>query len=149
MITEAKQADATELTEIAHKSKQFLGYSDDQISQWSGGLTVTEEFISDNLVFCLKEHGLIIAFYALVKIDEAEMELEHFWVSPKNIQKGKGKMLFEHLKGQLVPKSISTVKIVSDPNAKEFYEKCGATYQKEHLSPESGRYLPLLRFKIA
>lgn len=136
--------EATELTELAFSSKKHWNYSDEQIMAWSSGLTITPEFIAQYLVFRFEVSGKLAAFYALATRGENEFELEHCWVSPGHIGQGIGRMIFDHIKQQMTRAGVKTLRIVSDPNARGFYEKIGAVYQGEHLSPVSGRYLPAL-----
>lgn len=140
----ALKTQSDELTQLAIRSKRHWGYSQDQIDAWTPGLTVTPQFIEQHTVFSCQVADHIVAFYALVPIADDELELEHCWVDPEHMGRGIGRTLIDHVRSQMQQAQVTKLRIVSDPNAVEFYEKMGAVRVSTHLSSESGRELPLL-----
>jgi N-acetylglutamate synthase-like GNAT family acetyltransferase len=100
------------------------------------------------MVVCYDEANETVGMYALVRRSETEFELEHCWVDPDQIGKGIGRKLMEHVKEQMVRADITSLRIISDPNAAGFYERMGALRQGEYISPESGRHLPLFYLDV-
>ncbi|HJP94375.1 MAG TPA: GNAT family N-acetyltransferase [Pyrinomonadaceae bacterium] len=91
-IRRALPDEAATLTQIALDAKRYWGYPEHWINHWESDLTISPEFIRDNLVYVAEEDGEIRGFYALsVRGDKAE--LEHMWVAPQWFGTGVGKEL--------------------------------------------------------
>ena len=138
---------AQRLTAIAHAAKRRWGYSENLIALWQADLTVTPEFIADNLVFCAVQDDEIIGFYALISQGDL-FELEHMWVDPKHMRIGVGALMFKHAVCTVRSMDGSALRIVSDPHAEGFYLRMGARRVGEVASMPKGRTLPLLHFAI-
>jgi len=142
-IRRARSADTEELTRIAHAAKRFWGYPEKWIRLWKPDLTVTSEFVRNQVVFCAVRGSTIVGFYALSG-DGQRRELEHMWVDPEAIGAGVGRLLFGHLLRHLRRQGVTKLMIASDPNAEGFYRKLGARRAGSIASRPAGRRLPLL-----
>jgi GNAT superfamily N-acetyltransferase len=146
------------LTKISFASKQHWEYPDEYFVQWNDELTITEKYINDNDVFVYCKGGFPCAYYSLINIKQdfkagevlitSGYWLEHMFVSPVYINKGIGTILYNHLLDHCKQNKISAFKIFADPNAKEFYVKMGAVYEKEYPSSIFGRTVSLLSVTI-
>ena len=144
-IRQATSQDAAELTRIAHEAKRHWGYPEHWMQRWDADLTITPEFIADNLVYIAEDEDRVSGFYALAVKDQ-KAELEHMWVAPDVIGTGVGKQLFLAAMEKAAELKLSSVEISSDPNAEGFYRKMGAYRVGETASELDGepRILPRL-----
>jgi len=154
MIRPAEKEDAQILTRISFESKGFWAYPKEYFDVWKPELTITSDYIEKNDVLVFESEGAIVGYYSIVEL-ENDIEasgikidkgywLEHMFIAPKYIGRGIGKIMFEHLRKRCEIKGIRQLGILSDPNARGFYEKMGCTYQRELPSTISGRTTPLL-----
>ena len=146
-IREALKDEAAVLSRIALEAKRHWGYPEDWIQYWSGDLTISPEFISQNQVFVAESENEIIGFYALVAAGR-HAELEHMWVAPKHIGTGVGKELFIHAMQIAAGDNVSQVELSADPNAEGFYQKMGARRIGEVTSEVMGERRQLPRLTI-
>jgi GNAT superfamily N-acetyltransferase len=144
IIRVAETTEAERLTEIAHAAKRHWGYPEEYIRLWEEELTFTPDYIADNPVYAaVALDGEIVGVYALEGSRETP-ELEHFWVDPGYMGRGIGRQLFRHMVGVARDNGASSLKIVSDPNAEDFYRKMGARRVGETPTVPEGRTLPVL-----
>ena len=145
IIREALREEAATLTKIALNAKRHWGYPEHWIQHWQEDLTISSEFITNNLVYVAEDENLIVGFYALV-VGERRAELEHMWVAPEHIGTGVGKELFIHAMQTAAGDDVSEVEISADPNAESFYTRMGARRIGEDSSEIDGqkRVLPRL-----
>jgi GNAT superfamily N-acetyltransferase len=133
------------LTALARAAKQHWGYSDEWMALWREDLTITPEYIETNEVFVATIDGAVIATCALERY-ESFAHLEHVWVNPAHQRKGIGQALVKHA---LAAAGDTLVKVLSDPNADDFYRRLGAHWLADMPAPMPGapdRTLPLLEF---
>jgi GNAT superfamily N-acetyltransferase len=147
MIRKATSADAATLTTIAHDAKRYWGYPESWIAHWQDDLTISPDFVRDNLVYVAENEAELLGFYALI-IRGDQAELDHLWVAPAHIGTGVGKELFLHALQNAARRDITTVAISSDPNAEGFYRKLGAHRSGETVSEIDGQPRALPRLTI-
>ena len=137
--------DYQKLTEICYKSKKHWGYPEYLIDLWKNELTITPRYIRNHNVFKIEnEKGEILGFGSLEKDYNKDLfEITHFSVLPEYMRKNIGKLLLEHIEGQVAHQKA--IKVVSDPNAVAFYQKFGYMKVGEVKSKPDGRKLPLLK----
>ena len=158
MIRKANTADALTLTTIAFSSKRYWNYPEAYFENWAKELTITGEYIKKNLVYIFVKDSRIIAFYSIKhlhepvaignEILEPGIWLDHMFVVPEYIGNGTGSALFKHCVSIMKENGWDTFKILSDPNAKDFYIKQGCRYLKEIPSSIEGRTTPLLDYRV-
>lgn len=148
-LRRAKALEAEELTRIAQESKRFWKYPEQWISLWKEALTVTPDFVFWNDVFIATNEDESLGFYALVNNKE-RLILEHLWVKPKYIGKGIGRKLLRHAVNRAIALNATSIEIVSDPNAEDFYKKMGAKRIGEEITFMEGmeRVLPRLQIDV-
>ena len=153
-IRPAKIEESGTLTAISFASKKYWAYPDHFFETWKNELTISPDYIRQNWVFVCEGKTGIAGYYSMVYL-ENNMDfsgivlskghwLEHMFILPAFIGKGIGTKLFEHLKIICRQNRINTISILSDPNAKGFYEKMGCRYVTEIPSTIANRTTPLL-----
>ena len=154
MIRPGKREEAQILTRLSFESKGYWAYPKEYFDVWKPELTITSDYIEKNDVLVFESEGAIVGYYSIVELEngievsgikiEKGYWLEHMFIAPKYIGRGIGKIMFEHLRKRCEIKGIRQLGILSDPNAKGFYEKMGCNYQGEFPSTIAGRTTPLL-----
>ncbi len=146
-IRPAMPSEAGMLTDIACRSEAYWGYDPDFMKQFRSIYQVTEEFINQNPTFVMQEDNEIVAFYGLLL--GPEVWLEYFFVEPRHIGKGYGRLLWKHVAEYCREVAIREFRMVTSPQAKEFYVKMGATPLGEvESSLRKGRMIPLLVYCV-
>ncbi len=142
-ITKATGNEAERLTSLSIKSEAYWGYDYDFMEKFKYIYKVTEEFIKSNPTFIMEKDGDVIGFYSIL-LEENEASLEYFYIEPKFIGKGYGKLLWNHMITCCKDFGIGEIAIVTSPQAKAFYTKMGAVQigeiesrvKKEHKIPQ-------------
>ncbi len=151
-IRQATPQEASTLSTLAFRSKQFWGYSSEFMEASRPDLTVGSEFIATNPVFLLEDADTIIGFYSLYDKGNKTVELEHFFVAPEKVGQGYGQKLWQHALATARSAGFHKVMIAADPNAEGFYRKMGALRVGEVPSIVAkvlpGRVLPLLEVTL-
>ena len=150
IIKEAEIGDSDRLTEIALLSKRYWQYPERWLDLWREELAVSTHYINDNHVYKALEEQEIVGFYALRIFKDEIIELDHLWVIPSQIGKGVGRALCTHAKNWSLQMGFHTLKVVTDPNAVDFYLRMGGEVisSKDYQIDGITRKLPILLFKI-
>lgn len=147
-IRQASLSEATQLTELALRSKGHWGYDPEFLHACRIDLTLTPEYIASSSVFVIEEEGSIAGFYSLSG-EGTEVELMHLFVEPAMIGRGCGRLLFLHALETARAFGFERLLIGSDPYALEFYEAMGARRVGQVASIVlPGRMLPLLHYSL-
>lgn len=147
IIRKALQSDYQLLTDISFKAKKYWKYPDKYYEIWKDELTITTDYIKNNLVYIAEFENKIIAYYSIV-FYQNEYYLEHIFVLPEFIGNGIGTHLMEHARVIAKAEEIKELKIMVDPYAKGFYEKIGARFIENISSNIEGRKIPLFEIKL-
>ncbi|WP_040192942.1 GNAT family N-acetyltransferase [Clostridium culturomicium] len=135
------------LTSIAAESEAYWGYDEEFMEIYKIIYNVTSEIISENLAYVLEDEGDIIGFY--VVIQEAYLgEVEYFYIKPRYMGKGYGRIMWEHMIDLCESFGILEIELVTSPQAKEFYINMGAVVVSEVLSQVNSRKIPKLRCEV-
>ncbi|MGH4123474.1 MAG: GNAT family N-acetyltransferase [Clostridium sp.] len=147
-LRSAKAEEYEILTNIAIRSELYWGYDCDYIEEFKSVYKVTEEFINNNSTFVIEKAENIIGFYGVL-VENNETYLEYLFVEPEYINKGYGKLLWNHMVENCDKNGIKGFSIVTSPQAKEFYIKMGAMQVGEVESlVKKGRKIPLLTYTL-
>jgi GNAT superfamily N-acetyltransferase len=76
-------------------------------------------------VFVLEEDGAVAGFCAILPREDGDTELEALFVEPASQRRGIGKRLVEHSAGIARSKGSTTLHVVGNPHAEQFYLACG------------------------
>lgn len=153
----AVQSEAEILSKITLEAKKYWGYSEELIELWMDDLTITREYIENNVVFVCESESNILGYFSLTtenySSDDSNEKnqctfLDNLFVDPAYIGKGIGKKLVLSALEWCEKNGIKKLYVVSDPNAKGFYENVGFTYLSERETSIQNRTLPLLVYTI-
>lgn len=149
-IRRAVVDEAGVLSALAIESKAHWGYAASVMALWQEDLRVSSAKIVSNPTWVAEADGEIAAFYTLLQSRDS-WRLDNFWVSPRHMRRGIGRMLLRHALQLAFGEGALKVTVDSDPNAEAFYLTCGATRCGEVAAPISGqpdRVRPQLVFNV-
>ncbi len=157
-IEKAKQSDSSILTEIAFSAKKHWNYPDNYFEIWKDELTITEEYVNQNIVYQASSENLILGFYSIVenKSDfsaggifvQKGFWLEHIFIRPNFHEFGIGRQLIEHAKMISKDMKIDNLLVFVDPFAAGFYNKIGAKFLYDSKSSIPDRLIPVYDLKV-
>ncbi|HXC53395.1 MAG TPA: GNAT family N-acetyltransferase [Candidatus Limnocylindrales bacterium] len=126
------------LSAVARESKAHWGYPDETIESWHDDLTLTIGELDELVVQVATINGEIAGFYALMPSTGESWSLEHFWVLPQYMHRGVGRALLAHALTTAFDRNAAGVVVDADPNAENFYVRCGARRVGEISAPIAG-----------
>lgn len=155
-IRRAKPSDALFLTSISFGAKRYWNYSEEHLETWHDELTITEEYIEENVVFVAQKKDTIIGYCSVTEVEEAYWKgenfikagywLDHIYIRPAYIRSGIGSKLIEELICYCRENDIEDLNILSDPNANGFFDKIEEIYTKGMSSNVEERETCLFEF---
>jgi maltose O-acetyltransferase len=153
----ALPSEAETLTKIAFSAKQTWDYPESYFEIWKDELTITKDYINDNIVFVAENEDQVVGFYSIVAVVNDFMAgnvlvkkgfwLEHLFIEPSFQHKDIGQKLMKHALNYCEENWIDELRIFVDPHAVGFYEKLGATFIENSPSSIQGREIPVYAFK--
>lgn len=147
-IRNAKIDEYEILTDVAIKSEAYWGYDSDYMNKFKSIYNVSKEFINNNPTVIIEEDNNIVGFYGVIN-HCSEASLEYFFIEPKYIGRGYGKLLWNYLIKDCKNLGIKEFSIVTSPQAKDFYVKMGAVQCGEVESLlKKGRIIPQLIYTV-
>lgn len=147
-IRRSDGSEASDLTAIAFASKRHWGYPEAWIDLWADELTVDAAYIEANRVF-VAESGTCKLGWCAVSEQRGEYWLDYCWVLPEAAGHGIGRALVHRAFSLAAELRFSTLKVIADPNAEDFYRKLGFRNIGDHPSVPNGRRLPVLAADVA
>ncbi|SHI13427.1 GNAT family N-acetyltransferase [Desulfosporosinus lacus] len=158
MIRRAEDKENEILTLIAFKAKRYWKYPEEYFSVWMDELTITPDYINKNEVHVATVEGNAVGFISIVEV-KSDFQvgdlmirkgfwLDHIFVHPSFIGNRVGSELILFAKKLCEENNISCLHILSDPNAKGFYNRIGAQFIEEVPSNIKGRTVSLYKFPI-
>ena len=147
-IRKARNYEAQELTQLARRAKASWGYSEAWLRKWEPQLKLSSDYIDRYFVFVARIGNTLAGVIALE--DSGEPEISHLWVAPESQGLGVGRQLVKQALEVAKSRGWRSLRIVSDPNAKRFYEGLGAVQIGDVAAPVDGtdRVLPVLRLSV-
>jgi GNAT superfamily N-acetyltransferase len=119
-VTRAAAGDAQELTRLCHVSNAYQGRYAEAIAT----VVVTTSYIAEHLVFLAVDHDAhVLGFYSLIR-DPPELDM--LFVADQAQGQGIGRALVKHMMEQARQIGIEGVRVVSHPDAEQFYRGVGA-----------------------
>jgi maltose O-acetyltransferase len=157
-INKASESDFDILTEIAFAAKKHWNYPDYYYDVWKDELTITKDYINQNIVYKVDYSNFTIGFYSIVE-NRADFYsggifikkgfwLDHMFVKPDYHKFGIGRLMIDHVRSISKNNGISDLMIFVDPFAKGFYEKIGADYLYDSKSSIHERLIPVYGLKV-
>ena len=147
-LRSARPHEADLLSDLALRSKSHWGYPVEFIEACRQELTLSVEFIIASPVFVLEDGERVIGFYGLREA-ASELELLYLFVEPEFVNRGYGKLLWEHAVKMAAKLGFHKISIESDPHAEAFYQSMGARrIGTVNSAVQPGRTLPVLEFSL-
>jgi len=149
-IRRARQKEASALSILALRAKQYWGYSPEDIGRWRPILAISADDIAAKPTFVAEVEMEVVGFYSLVPTTQV-CELDHLWVAPQFARRGIGRALLAHAVDTACLAGASSIVIDADPNAEPFYIACGAVREGMVAAPIAGnpaRARPQLSLRI-
>jgi maltose O-acetyltransferase len=157
-ISKAQNSDAEVLTDISFAAKKHWKYPDSYYDLWRDELTITKDYIQQNIVFKALYMNLVIGFYSITENKDDFYSgdtfvkkgfwLEHLFIKPEYHKQGIGVLMINHAKQVSRDSGIRDLFIFVDPYAKGFYDKVGAEYLYDSKSSIPGRMIPVYGLRI-
>ena len=135
----ARVAEQRELEELQRRASLALGEYRDQLEAEPDAIELPVQQIEDGSVIVAEQEDRIAGF-AVVLIDDHMAELDGLFVEPRHWRKGIGAALVDVAVHEARRQGL-TMRVIANPSAKEFYEKCGFTVEGEAET----RFGPALR----
>lgn len=158
MISRAKDKESETLTTISFAAKRYWNYPEEYFDVWKDELTITPDYINHNEVYVAKFNEKIVGFISMVEVKNdfkvgglwlrKGFWLDHIFVHPTFIGKRVGSKLVLFAKELCGKKNIRYLDILSDPNARGFYDRIGAQFIREVPSNIEGRTVSLYTLAI-
>lgn len=143
----ATPEDAAELSAVALAAKKHWGYPPAWIALWRNDLTVNVARIERDYLLVAETTSQIAGFIGVSR-DGSSAEIEHLWVRPEFMGQGIGRALIGQALRWCEEAGVDRLQVVSDPNARGFYEALGARLTGEEASIPAPRMLPVLQFAV-
>jgi len=144
----AKPSEANTLTQLTLASKAHWGYPDEWMTLWTDDLTITSNYIAENMVVVAEGEAGILG-YVSVKNDDGKFYLDNLFIHPSCIRKGIGQKLLAISHNRCKENGVTQLHVYSDPFSRGFYEKTGAVFVEEVASKVIlGRTLPFFTYYI-
>jgi GNAT superfamily N-acetyltransferase len=141
-------SEASLLSQLAFESKSYWQYDDEYLEAAREHIQITISDIEQDHVYVYEDEQGTSGFYHFMHI-QCDPELVWFFVHPRSIGTGIGKILWEHLLELIRNLEINEFMIKSDPNAESFYIKHGATrIGWKESSVNADMKLPLLKYIV-
>lgn len=144
------KADSTytrELRNMAHSSEAYWGYEQSFMAIFDRVFNITDDFIKNNPVYIGVDNDNILCFWgAICKGDTCE--LEYFYVSPQQINKGLGKVMWKNFISWCSTNQIKQISFVTSEEAIGFYEKMGALLVGKAFSSIDNRPIPKFELQL-
>ncbi|MFO7658287.1 MAG: GNAT family N-acetyltransferase [Bacteroidales bacterium] len=158
VIDKAIDNDSSILTEISFAAKRHWNYPDNYYDIWKDELTITKDYIRQNIVYKAQLGDLTLGFYSIVEnksdiysgetLVKKGFYLEHIFIRPEYHKFGIGRLMIDHAKKISKNTGINNMLIFVDPYAKGFYDKIGADYLYDSKSSIPGRLIPVYDLKV-
>ena len=144
------KADSTytkELRNMAHFSEAYWGYEQSFMDVFDKIFNITDDFIRNNTVYMGMDNNRIVCFWGAI-CKGNRCELEYFYVSTKEINKGLGKVMWENFISWCYLNKIKEISFVTSEEAIGFYKKMGAILVDKVASSIDHRLIPKFELQL-
>lgn len=144
---EAYESDVPVLRVLARNAEAIWGFSEKFLQIFDDDYNVTNDFVINNTVYVMVQNNTILGFWGLIQ-DAQNAELEYLYVDSKQVRKGFGKRLWNHMSEWCRSNNIIRIDFVTSHPAVDFYLKCGAILNGSAYSLIDGREIPRLYYEV-
>ena len=110
---------------------------------------ITENYLVNNKVVVVSYNNADIGFYSFVINNEADLELDYFFIHPNYIGKGLGRKMWDSCIETAGTYDMPYFVLWSDPNADRFYKAMNCVKIGERKSPVlPDRYPALFKYSL-
>jgi len=150
-IRPARAQEADALSALCRRSKAHWGYDAAFMRASEPSLTVSSDLIARGRVLVAHDDTGVAGVASVDALErQDEYDLVHLFVEPDRMKRGVGRALFGAAVALARREGASRLVILSDPQAREFYERLGARCVGDAPSDAiPGRRLPLLHYALA
>lgn len=151
--------EAEKIRRLTLASKRHWDYPEEYFTLWAEALDMDPEYIVKNMVVVAEEETELLGYVSIIE-EPAEhvfkvenfmtcggFFLDNLFVAPLHIRQGVGEKLMDVAFDWCRKRQIRRLHVLSEPNARGFYEKMGALYVGESIN-KLGKSLPLLIFNF-
>jgi GNAT superfamily N-acetyltransferase len=147
-IRRAVPNEASELRELAHRSKAHWPYSAGFLEAARPLLQLTEADVAQQAVYVLERDGALLGWHRITFHGD-RAELEDLWLEPAVIGKGHGRELFDHAAELARGRGAAVLEWDAEPFARGFYEAMGGVeIGRTPSAALPGRTLPRMRLEL-
>lgn len=137
------------LSALCLRSKAHWGYDASFVAACAPYLRVEPHCVAAGHAFVALDHNNRIVGVCQIDPGGKSGNLDLLFIEPGVIGTGVGRVLFQKSAQRLKEAGESTMTILSDPDARGFYEKLGATFIEDRPSDVfEGRTLPWLEMPL-
>lgn len=137
------------LSALCLKSKAHWGYDAAFIDACAPYLRVEPHCVSAGHAFVALDHEDRIVGVCQLDPEGKSGNLDLLFIDPDAIGTGAGRVLFQEAAQRLREAGVETMTILSDPDARGFYEAMGAVFIADRPSDVfEGRNLPWLEMRL-
>ena len=125
IIRPAIPADRTELEALQLRASLVNEGDREALLLHPDAIDLPIELIKAGGVFVLEQHGAVVGFSAILAREDGDTELDALFVEPSIQRQGVGKRLVEHCAKMARSKGSTSLHVVGNPHAEQFYLACG------------------------
>ncbi|MEE2566249.1 GNAT family N-acetyltransferase [Hyphobacterium marinum] len=148
-IRDARPDEIEALSALCLRSKAHWGYDAPFIAACAPYLRLEPHLVADGCAFVAEDNaGRILG---VCQIDPAGKSgtLDLLFIEPDAIGSGAGRALFGEAAARMKVRGECVMTILSDPDARGFYENMGARFIEDRPSDVfEGRFLPWLEYEV-
>lgn len=149
-IRDARPCEIEALSALCLRSKAHWGYDADFIAACAPYLRLEPHLVADGCAFVAEDSAGQILGVCQIDPKGKSGSLDLLFIEPGAIGRGVGRVLFAEAVQRMKARGETTMTILSDPDAKPFYERMGARFIKDRPSDVfEGRNLPWLELDLA
>jgi GNAT superfamily N-acetyltransferase len=125
MIRPAIPADRQALEALQLRASMGNAGDRDALLRYPDAIDLPIEQIIAGGVFVLEQDGTVVGFSAILSREDGDTELDALFVEPSIQRQGIGKKLVEHCAEIARSKGSTTLHVIGNRHAEQFYLACG------------------------
>lgn len=149
-VRRATHSDLQAINEVMRLSKGHWGYDAAFMDAFMEKFSVNEDYLAQNTVRVFCQESALIGFFSFIVHSDHTFELDLFFLHPKQIGKGIGKVMWQECCRVAKDLGAKEFTLWADPQSEPFYAKMGCEkigVKKSPFMPD--RYPPVMRYKLS
>ena len=148
-LRNARMEECEALSALCLRSKAHWGYDATFVEACAPYLRIEAHCVEVGHAFVALDHADQIVGVCQIDPGNASGNLDLLFIDPDQIGTGAGRILFQDAAQRLREAGETVMTILSDPDARGFYERMGAIFLEDRPSDVfKGRTLPWLEMKL-